>query len=201
MVNRLICWILIFCIFLLFGVGCKDEVDHSKVPGIIIDYSPASSGRYIGSPSIAILPNGEYVASHDFFGPELQNNNSRIHRSADRGKTWEILTELPSQFWSSLFVHRGKLYIIGTSKQRGDVIIRRSDNGGRSWTGTSEKSGILLSDSKYHCAPVPVLVHNGRIWRAFEDYSGKWGISFKPLVMSAALNSDLLNADRLDCQQ
>lgn len=30
---------------------------QSKVPGVVIDYSPAVSGKYIGSPSIAILPN------------------------------------------------------------------------------------------------------------------------------------------------
>lgn len=40
-----------------------------SVPGVIIDHSPASSGRYVGSPSLAVLPDGTYVASHDFFGP------------------------------------------------------------------------------------------------------------------------------------
>jgi hypothetical protein len=195
MVSKLMYSALLFCVFFLSVLGCKNEVDHANVPGVVIGHSPASSKQYIGSPSLAVLPSGEYIASHDFFGPELENNHSRIHRSTDKGKTWELLTELPGQFWSSLFVHRQKLYIIGTSKKRGDVIIRRSDNGGRSWTGTSEESGILLSDSKYHCAPVPVLVHNGRIWRAFEDYSGKWGISFMPLVISADLSSNLLKPE------
>ena len=40
--------------------------DHSRVPGVVIDYSPASSGKCIGCPAIAILPNGDYVASHSF---------------------------------------------------------------------------------------------------------------------------------------
>src|SRR5437764_1245935 len=44
----------------------------AKVPGRIISHSAASSGLYIGSPSIAVLTNGDYVASHDFFGPNSQ---------------------------------------------------------------------------------------------------------------------------------
>ena len=40
---------------------------HAKVPGVVINYSPASTREFIGSPSIAVLPNGHYVASHDFF--------------------------------------------------------------------------------------------------------------------------------------
>src|SRR5512137_2915330 len=64
--------------------------DFSKVPGVVIDHSPASSGLYIGSPSIAVLPNGDYVASHDFFGPksaEHQTSRSAVFRASDRGES------------------------------------------------------------------------------------------------------------------
>jgi hypothetical protein len=44
--------------------------DLARVPGVVIDHVPATSGLYIGSPSLAILPKGDYVASHDFFGPK-----------------------------------------------------------------------------------------------------------------------------------
>ena len=47
----------------------EESKGQSSVPGVIIDYSPAETGKYIGSPSMAVLPNGDYVASHDFFGP------------------------------------------------------------------------------------------------------------------------------------
>jgi hypothetical protein len=37
----------------------------------------------------------------------------------------------------------------------------------------------------YHCAPVPVITHNGRLWRAMEEYTGpKWG-AFKALGVTA----------------
>ena len=65
----------------------------SKVPGIVIAHSPASSGLYIGSPSICILPDGSYLASHDLFGPasnEFVQPVSRIYRSVNKGKTWPI---------------------------------------------------------------------------------------------------------------
>ncbi len=44
------------------------QIPSGQVPGVVIDHSPARTGQYIGSPSIAILPDGSYVASHDLFG-------------------------------------------------------------------------------------------------------------------------------------
>ncbi|MBN2315799.1 MAG: SUMF1/EgtB/PvdO family nonheme iron enzyme [Sedimentisphaerales bacterium] len=168
------------------------------VPGVIIDYSPAKTKRYIGSPSIAALPNGHYVASHDFFGPGTKMNRTAIFRSEDAGKTWRKLTELDGQFWSSLFVHKRALYIIGTSRQYGQTVIRRSTDEGQTWTTPNdERSGLLMSEGEYHCAPVPVVVHNGRIWRAMEDRNPPegWGENFRSFAMSADVNADLLKAD------
>ena len=39
-----------------------------EVPGVIMAYSPPSSGIYIGSPGIAVLPDGTYVAKYDDCG-------------------------------------------------------------------------------------------------------------------------------------
>jgi hypothetical protein len=58
-------------------------------PGVVIDHPPASTHQYIGSPSIVILPNGESVASHDFFGKGSTSTVSavsRVFRSADRAE-------------------------------------------------------------------------------------------------------------------
>jgi len=168
------------------------------VPGVVIDYSPAKTKKYIGSPSIAALPNGHYVASHDFFGSGSKMNRTAVFRSEDAGKTWRKLTELDGQFWSSLFVHKEALYIIGTSRRYGQVVIRRSTDGGETWTTPkNDLSGLLISDGQYHCAPVPVVVHDGRIWRAMEDRNPPegWGANFRAFVMSADVNADLLKAD------
>ena len=167
------------------------------VPGVVIDYSPASSRQYIGSPSIAVLPNGEYVASHDFFGPGSTYSKMSVFGSKDKGKTWEKRADLDGQWWSSLFVHKGALYLMGTTKEYGFTVIRRSTDGGRTWTEPKdENTGLLWGDGSYHCAPHPVVIHKGRIWRAMEDAMGgtKWGERFRAFMMSAPVDADLLKA-------
>jgi arylsulfatase A-like enzyme len=166
-------------------------------PGVIIDYHPTASKQYIGSPSIAVLPNGDYVASHDFFGPGSTRDVTVVFGSSDRGQSWQRRAEINGQWWSTLFVHRGSLYILGTSAEYGFTVIRKSDDGGRTWTEPQDdKSGLLLGDGKYHCAPVPVVQHNGRLWRAMEDAMGDggWGSHFRSFMMSVPETADLLVA-------
>lgn len=174
------------------------DADYSKVPGVVIDHSPAASGRYIGSPSIAVLPDGTYVASHDFFGPKSSEHRSAISaifQSEDRGESWKRVAQIDGAFWSSLFVHHGALFLIGTTHHHGLIVIRRSDDGGHTWTTpTSGESGLLTESGQYHTGPMPVLVHKGRLWRAFEDAGGgeRWGIRYRPMIMSTPIDADLL---------
>ena len=116
---------------LLLAVGAP------AVPGVVIDHTPASSGIYIGSPSLAVLTNGDYIASHDEFGPKSTEHSravSHIFRSHDRGASWKKISTIDGAFWSSLFVHRGALYLLGPDKHYGNVLIRRSTDGGVTWT-------------------------------------------------------------------
>ena len=121
-----------------------------------------------------------------------------VNRLSDSGiDSLRKIADIDGQWWSSLFVHRGALYLIGTSRQDGFVVIRRSDNGGRTWTTPRDRnSGLLLNDAKYHCAPVPVIEHEGRIWRAMEDTNagGGWGKHFRAFMMSAPADADLVKA-------
>src|SRR5689334_20082441 len=141
-------------------------------PGVVVDHSPASSRLYIGSPSLAVLPNEDYVASHDFFGPnshEHQKATTVVFGSRDRGRSWRKLSSVDGQFWSSLFVHQGALYLLGTDRHHGNVVIHRSRDGGVSWTEpTNASCGLIRDDGQYHCAPMPVVEHAGRLWRPME---------------------------------
>ena len=67
----------------------KDITKREKieVPGVIIDRSPDFARVYIGSPSIATIPDASYVASHDWFGPGTSNNRTAVFGSSNRGKT------------------------------------------------------------------------------------------------------------------
>ncbi len=187
------------------GVSVLLAGDQSVVPGIVIDHSPASSGIYIGSPSLAVLPNGGYVASHDEFGPESTEHNravSHIFQSQDRGATWKKISTIQGAFWSTLFTHRGALYLIGCDKHHGNLLIRRSLDGGVTWTSpTNGAAGLLRGDGQYHCAPVPVISHAGRLWRAIEWRNPPiaWGINYRAGILSVPEGADLLNATNWTC--
>jgi len=177
------------------------ELDISKVPGVVIDHSPASSGIYLGSASIAVLPDGAYLTKCDEFGPKSTEHEravTRVHRSDDRGKTWRPVARIDGLFWSNAFVHKGAVYLIGTVKHHGRIVIMRSDDGGHTWTNpTDEQHGLLTATGEYHTGPMPMIVHNGRIWRAFEDAMGgtRWGERYRASVMSAPVDADLLHAE------
>ena len=169
----------------------------SLPPGVVIDTSPLPETEYIGSPSIVILSDGTYVASHDFFGkkgPELRA--ARVFASRDRGATWTQLAQLPDSTWGTLFVHRGALHLIAITKEYGDVVLRRSADGGHTWTTPSDAAHGLLFPGRFHCAPVPVVVHDGQIWRAVEEVvnSRLWPQHFASLMISAPADADLLDA-------
>ena len=183
---------------------CATELqpEDQRVPGVVIDHSPAKTKCFIGSPSIAVLPDGGYVASHDFFGSGTTPDRTVLFTSTNRGQTWQPRGEVKGQYWSTLFVHRDALYLMGTSREYGHAVIRRSLDGGRTWTIPRDAdSGLLLAEGRYHCAPVPVVVHHGRVWRGMEDAmgGGGWGKEFRAFVMSAPEAADLLKATNWTC--
>lgn len=181
---------------LLLAPALEQERPTAPAPGIVVDYFPASSRSYIGSPSLVILPNGDYLASHDLFGPGSTNDRTRLFVSHDKGRSWAHQADIGGQYWSSLFVNGGQVYLMGTSREFGDIVIRRSDDGGKTWTTPADaKTGRLAAGGRYHCAPVPVIVHNGRLWRAMEQLApGVPGRHFLASILSAPLDADLLRA-------
>jgi hypothetical protein len=188
------------CLALLaFPVAALAQVSPD-LPGTLVSYSPSASSKYVGSPGLAKLPDGSLVASHDEFGGGSTMNTSavtRVFRSTDRGLTWAPAAVIHGAFWSSLFVHRGALYLLGVNRQYGDVVIRRSNDGGNSWTSpVSASTGLLAGGGQYHCAPMPVIEHDGRLWRAMErrDPASGWAPNFRAGMMSAPAGVDLLDA-------
>lgn len=166
--------------------------------GTVIQHIPSKERKYIGSPSLCVLPDGTYLVSHDEFGPkstEFKSAVSRIYKSDDKGKSWIEISQINGQFWSTLFVHENSIYIIGTNKHHGNFVIRRSLDGGKTWTIPYDEHNGLILEGEYHTAPVPVVVHNGRIWRALEyatSHTTKWGERYSAMVISAPVGSDLL---------
>jgi hypothetical protein len=173
-----------------------------------LKYQNPATRTYLGSPSIIRLDSGDLLVTHDYFGPGCPRNHegeehlTSVYRSSDDGNTWVNVTHVANAFWSNLFKHRGAVYLLGTSQQYGSIVIRRSRDSGNTWTHPmDEKNGLLFRGGpfrqppNYHCAPVPILRKNGRIYRAFEDCDPcQWGTGFQSLVISADEDADLLDA-------
>lgn len=169
---------------------------RSVAGGSVVAHLPFTENRFLGSPSIVRAPGGSYVASHDVFGTDSPSSETYIYRSSDT-IDWLQVTVLQDLFWGGLFVHNNALYLIGCTTEYGDLVIRRSVDEGASWTTpVDSRTGILRSDGRFHTAPVPVIEHGGRLWRAYEQQNGRgseWG-HFGALTMSADLDADLLDA-------
>ena len=164
---------------------------------------------YLGSPSLVKLPDGAILATHDYFGqgcPRNQENEEHltsVYRSEDDGESWLSITQISNAYWSTLFIHNGAVWLLGTNQQYGSIVMRRSDDGGFTWThpadsktGVIFKGGFYHDPQNYHCAPVPVLKANGRIFKGFEDCSPcEWGPGFQAFAVSAPETADLLDAD------
>jgi hypothetical protein len=199
-------WFLVGLISLIarFGTVPTARADMpvgDKVPGVVVAHSPAKSGKYIGSAGIALLGDGTLLAKHDEFGPKSTEHRSavtRVFRSQDAGKSWRAIVKIDGLFWSNIFEHCGVVYMIGTHHHHGALVVYRSTDGGESWSTPKDgKSGLIRSGS-FHTAPVPVVIHNNRLWRAFEDADGGggWGERYRPRVMSIPVDGDLLDADQ-----
>ena len=173
----------------------------ATVPGTIIHHMPASTRRYLSCPCILVLADGSYLASLGYLGHGSRASDSYTFRSIDRGESWQPVGEVRGQIWSSLFEHDGDLYLFGTDhadryggRLNGRIVIRRSADQGATWSEPKgEDSGLIVDADGYHTAPVPVVVHDGRIWRAFEFSPEPERATWRALVVSAPVGADLLS--------
>ena len=176
-------------------------VPGTPVPGTPIHHVAAATRRYVGCPSIVVLPSGSYIASHSYFGHGATNTDSFVYRSDDRGATWRRIAEIHQQMWSKLFLHGNALYIVGTDhcdryggRLNGRMVIRRSGDEGVTWSrADSARTGWLSDEEGYHTAPTPLVVHEGRIWKAFEFAPEPDRRTWRVFVISAPVDADLLD--------
>ncbi len=165
------------------------------LPGTIITKSLDPKNVYITNPSITILPDGDYLAAcTGAFRFSGGNAGVTFFLSSDKGQTWQVQSANNGNMsYQNLFVHNGTLYVIGTDKPQGNIIIRKSTDKGITWTypSNSSEDGFLLA-GQYHSAPVPLVINGGRIWRGFEtNFDGE---NKRVLVMSAPADADLMKA-------
>lgn len=168
---------------------------------------------YLGSPSVIRLADGDLVATHDFFGRyaknlDGENGLTAVYRSEDDGVSWQQVTFLDGAFWGNLFLCGGALYHIGNAWEYGHVVIRRSDDGGFTWTNPmDEHTGLLLRagprwQSPNYQVTGAVNIIRGRVCLAVEDMLpvDHWEPEmFEEAVISAPADADLLEASSWLC--
>ena len=175
----------------------------ARVPGVVVHHLPASTRRYLSCPCIVVVGSGDYLVSLGYLGAGASNTDTYLFRSRDGGASWQPVAEIKGQIWSTLFPHRGALYLLGTDhadawggRLNGRIVIRRSADGGVTWTEPRDTgSGLLAAEDGYHTGAVPVLFHNGRVWRGMEFSPEKERATWRPFVMSTSAEDDLLCRD------
>ncbi len=155
---------------------------------------PGSPRVYTASPSIAVLPNGDYLITDNDFGSDATAGTSgrtNVFRSTDKGATWTQTATLSDMKRGGLFVHQGAVHLIGytTDNSNGDAItvIRRSTDNGLTWgvQPSTRDNGLFGNGSGG--TPNAAVVHDGRLWVA---QAGK-RVRFVPVTETDLLRTRL----------
>lgn len=170
----------------------------APVPGTVINYLHpqddryAFSGKALCSPNLIKLPSGKLLASMDVYTGRGPQNLTLLFESFDRGETWHYVCDLYPLFWGKMFLHRGRLYMLGCSTEFGDVVIGTSDDEGRTWTTPVHLfcGSNTISDG-WEMSPMPVVEYKGRIYISME-FAGR-NVGWRPTVLSADADGDLLD--------
>ena len=191
----------LLALLLALPTWAGDSLDD--VPGVVVAYEKSphlfkwalGKARYLGSPSLARLPNGHYVATHDYFrrggggtGPKdadgVRQGITMVYRSTDQGQTWQHVARIEPSFWATVFHHDNALYLFGYPAFGGTPLVRRSTDEGRTWTTPTDPTNGIVSPNRAGGAPNPPVYHAGRLW-----------IGAGRSVFSAHVGADLLRAD------
>ena len=175
---------------MLFARNLRVE-GTAELPGTVVARIKKLRDGHITNPNIIICKDGSYLAGCTNAN---QKRGTELYRSTDRGATWQLWSQgfYPINFFT-LFEWQDALYMMGTWTPGGSVIICKSTDGGRTFTFPEDEysRGVLIAD-RSHSAPMPMVVHNGRIWRSMET-----NLKDEPrrtFVISADVNADLMKA-------
>ncbi len=183
------------CLIQIPARGQITEFNGVEVPGVVVAHIAASNDYKYNSPSLAIMPNGDYYISHDVTGNNAPwPRPTYVYRSTDQGQSWSQISTVNNLIWANLYASGNDLYLMGRGS--GFVVLKSTD-GGVTWSNpTSSTTGLIApnySGYSWHTAPVTVVEHDGRLWRGVE--SRQTGVSGSSAgVMSIPIGADLLDA-------
>lgn len=151
---------------------------------------------YVEGPGLVRMKDGVLVAvvpvvPREEWSKERRAEHSVSHvlRSADGGKSWQSLADLP--YYSAVpWQHGGALYLFankgGTKSRNDDLLLLRSDDGGKSWS----KPVTLFTGHFWNCH-TGMAERDGRLYWAVDDLS--LGNKRGPRAVVGDLSADLMN--------
>lgn len=187
---------LLLSIFLVAALQPDQLSAQEKPPGTVIVQTEDPKSIFVRNPSFAILPDGSYLATHEWHGDISKKFNLwtvDVLRSTDQGVNWERVSRLSPQCNANLFTLNQAVYMIGLTKSSHRLAIRCSTDSGESWTEPDENSGYLTETTGLRMDRAPVLIHRGRVWVSVDwfDQAKRRRCSF---VISASIDDDLLDS-------
>lgn len=166
--NKTIRTLLTFFSLVLCFSGCARE--NLMPNNLVTVVESLVNSHFLGTPAITKFQ-GKYYISHDYYG-EHPKNISSIYMSENL-QHWEKLADINGIYWASLFVYQGKLFLLGTDEEYGNIAIKYSENG-KDWQGKTLKQG------SFHTSSQPVFIKDNKIYQTYELVTSKnnrhsWG--------------------------
>ncbi len=177
------------------GASASDEANRSScaqplAQGYVVVTRTSDKRICTCGPGLVKLPGGELFATVPFWPRNTRELpiEVRTARSSDGGQTWEPLPSLP-YFTACPWGHSGVLYLFahkaGTKYRNDDILLLRSDDGGRSWA-----DPVILFKGHYWNCPTGIVEANGYVYRAVDqmDLPGRGEV-----VIAGDLSCDLMD--------
>lgn len=153
------------------------------------------SGKYLCSPSVARVKSGRLIAGMDLHAHHTAQNLTLHFYSDDDGKSWRYMQDIYPFFWSTLFVHRDVLYMLGLTTEYGNLQISCSKDEGQNWSAPVTLfygSNVLCPYGGFHRAPMHVVHFDGKIYTTCEYGSWEMGAHL-PAILSVDEDADLMD--------
>ncbi|MDQ8193686.1 sialidase family protein [Coraliomargarita sp. SDUM461004] len=161
---------------------------HAAVPGVIINEitSPRWSflnAVYVSDPSLLVLSNGDYLASHAQFGNgagSAESGQTQVFRSTDKGLTWAPTNGgdcLHGILRASLFEYDGVVYLSGSDHDTkgSQWVMMRSEDFGATWE-------TAVFDSGGFATPDNLIPYQERFWLASSTSSASFPVGADPFL-------------------